>query len=197
MFNRASLAAAAALLLVGLAGRAEAVMIEEMVDPGDVGQQSRSPLETDVMFPGGQTTSFHFVFEDMKHVEVTRWGWQLPDDFDPGSSFSVEWVFYLTDMFGNEIPATRASGDEFEPQGFLRGSSAAPIIAHDFFIEMTPTFDSAQPLNLLVDVFVDGLVGEWVALPEPAAITLFGFGLLGLGLAGLHGARRRRKNIAV
>ena len=193
MLKRASLAVAAALLVTALAGRAEAVV---MIDPGPVGGPSNSPLVSEALFPGGQTTSFHYVFEDMKHVEVTTWGWLLPDDFDPGASFAVEWVFYLTDMFGNEIPATRASGDEIEPQGFLRSSSAAPIIAHDFFIEMTPIFDSTVPLNLPVNIIVDGIVGEWVALPEPAAITLFGFGLLGLGFAGRHGAGRRRKKIA-
>ena len=193
MFKRASLAVAAALLLAALAGRAEAVV---MIDPGLVGGPSNSPLVSEALFPGGQTTSFHYVFEDMKHVEVTTWGWQLPDDFDPGASFAVEWVFYLTDMFGNEIPGTRSIGNEVEPLGSLR-NSADPITAHDFFIEMTPIFDSTAPLNLPVNIIVDGIVGEWVALPEPAAITLFGFSLLGLGLAGLHRAGRRRKKIAV
>ena len=183
MFKRASLAVAAALLLVGLAGRAEATV---MIDPGPVGKQSNSPLVSDEQFLGGQTTSFHFVFEDMKHIEALIWGWQLADDFDPSGPLNLSYVFYLTDMFGNEIDGTRDEGSG-EIDGAFNDTQTIPIVAHDFFIQITPN------QGILVDIFVAGLVGEWVApLPEPAAITLFGFGLAGLGLMGLRGAARRR-----
>ena len=181
MFKIASLAVAAALLLVGLAGRAEAVV---MIDPGPAGGQSNSPLVSDVSLLGGQTNSFHYVFEDMKHVETIGWGWALSDIFDPSDPPFLSWIYYLTDMSGNEIDGTRS-----ESQGsfsvFISGSSE-PIIAHDFYIEITPDRD------ILVDIFVEGLVGEWVALPVPATIALFGFGLAGLGLASLRGSAPRR-----
>ena len=181
MFKRASLAAAALLLVVGLAGRAEAVV---MINPGALGGQSNSPLVSEELFLGGQTTSFHYVFEDMKHVEATSWGWALPVDFDPAGPLSISFVYYLTDMFGNEINGTRI---EIDVGGPFTGStfvSIAPIIAHDFFIEITPN------QNILANIFVNGLVGEWVPdeLPEPATIAL-----LGLGLAGLGVAARRKK----
>ena len=187
MFKRASLAVAAALLLVGLAGRAEAVV---MIDPGPVGGPSNSPLIGDELFLGGQATSFDFVFEDMKHVEATIWGWQLSSDFDPTVPLDLSYVYYLTDMLGNEIDGTRDE-DSGDFGTALTLALAGPIVAHGFFIEFTPN------QNILVNVFVDGTVGEWVPLPEPAAITLFGFGLLGLGLAAFHGAGLRRKTIAV
>ena len=176
MLRKALLGLAAALLL-GLAGRAEAVV---MVDPGTVGQQSNSPLVVEESFPGGQTTSFHYVFEDMKHIEATEWGWMLPQDFDPVAEFTISWLFYLTDMFGNEIDGTRGQGTA-QINGIAR-VSLDPIIAHDFFIELTPT------LNIPVNILVNGIVGEWVPMPEPATIALFGFGLAGLGFA----ARRRK-----
>ena len=180
MFKRASFAVAAALLLVGLAGRAEAVVID--VDPGPVGGQSNSPLVSEELFVGGQATSFDFVFTDMKHVEATRWGWVLPQDFDPGGPLDLSYVYYLTDMSGNEIGGTRDedSGDFALVETF---ALAGPVVAHGFFIEITPN------QNILVNILVDGTVGEWVLLPEPAAITLFGFGLAGLGWA----VRRRRR----
>ena len=190
MFKRALLVVAAALLLVGTVVRAEATV---MVDPGPVGAQSNVPLVSDAMFPGGQRTSFHYVFEDMKQVEATRWGWLNSIDFDPGTSWTVAWLFYLTDMSGNEISGTRSTGDEVEPLGFLR-NSIDPIIAHGFFVELFPRFESNPTQNLIVNIFVDGIVGAGAPgmLPEPAAITLFGFGLAGLALAGLHGAARQR-----
>ena len=188
MFKRALLGVAAALLLVGLAGRAEAIV---MIDPGPVGGQSNSPLVSEEQFLGGQTTSFHYVFEDMKHIEALIWGWSLPDDFDPGGPLDLSYVFYLTDMFGNEIDGTRDEGSG-DIGGALNDSQTIPIVAHDFFIEITPN------QNILVNIFVDGLVGEWVPdqLPEPASITLFGFGLAGLGWASLVGAGRRRRRRA-
>ena len=182
MFKRASLAVAAALLLATLAARAEATV---MIDPGPVGGQSNSPLVSNEQFFGNQTNSFHFVFEDMKHIEALLWGWQLPEDFDPDGPLNLSYVFYLTDMFGNEIDGTRDEGSG-EIDGAFNDSQTIPIIAHDFFIEITPN------QNILVNIFVDGLVGEWVPLPEPAAITLFGFGLAGLGWA----VRRRKKTAA-
>ena len=185
MFKRASFAVAAALLLVGLVGRAEAVV---MIDPGPVGGPSNSPLVSDEFFPGGQTTSFHFVFTDMKHVEATIWGWQLSSDFNPSGPLELSYVYYLTDILGNEIDGTRDE-DTGDFGTALTLALAGPIVAHDFFIEFTPN------QNILVNVFVDGLVGEWVPLPEPAAITLFGFGLAGLALAGLHGAARQRHRV--
>ena len=189
MFKRALLGVAAALLLVGLAGKAEAVVVID-VDPGPVGGQSNSPLVSEEFFPGGQTSSFHYVFEDMKHIEALIWGWSLPDDFDPSGPLDLSYVFYLTDMFGNEIDGTRDEGSG-DIGGALDDSQTIPIVAHDFFIEITPN------QNILVNIFVGGLVGEWVPdeLPEPAAITLFGFGLAGLGLA-LHGAGQRRRRRA-
>lgn len=175
MFKRASLVMATALLLVGLAGRAEATVIK--IDPGPVGGQSNSPLVSEELFLGGQTTSFHFVFDDMKHIEALLWGWELPDNFNPSGPLDLSYVFYLTDMFGKEIDGTRDEGSG-PIDGAFAYSQTIPIVAHDFFIEITPS------QNILVNVFVDGLVGEWVApLPEPATITLFGFGLAGLGWA--------------
>ena len=181
MIRKASLALAAALLL-GPSGRAEASLMDTIVNPGNVGDPSNSPLVVEESFPGGQTTSFHYVFEDMKHVEATTWGWELPDDFDPAGDLSITWLFYLTDMFGNEIDNTRGAGTA--QIGGIARFSPDPIIAHDFFIELTPT------LNIPVNILVNGLVGEWVpnGLPEPATIALFGFGLAGLGFA----ARRRK-----
>ncbi len=172
---------AAALLLSALASRADAIV---MVDPGAVGGPSNAPLVNNQFFGGSQTTSFHFVFEDMKHVEATRWGWQLEPDLDP-INLDLTFTYYLTDMFGNQIDGTRAGGSGEIPSDFI--NSSTPIIAHDVFIEITPN------QNIFVEIYVDGIVGEWVpdVLPEPAAITLFGFGLAGLGLAAL----RRRKAI--
>ena len=189
LFKRASLAVTAALLLVGLAGRPEATV---MVDPGPVGGQSNVPLVPDAMFPGGQSTSFHYVFEDMKQVAATRWGWLISNDFDPGTSWTVAWLFYLTDMSGNEISGTRSIGDEVEPLGFLRNSTD-PIVAHGIFVELFPRFESNPNQNLIANISVDGIVGEGApgVLPQPAAITLFGFGLAGLGWA-----IRRRKRAA-
>ena len=183
MFKRASFAVAAALLLVGLVGRAEAIV---MIDPGPVGGPSNSPLVGDEFFPGGQTTSFHFVFTDMKHVEATIWGWQLSSDFNPSGPLELSYVYYLTDILGNEIDGTRDE-DSGDFGTALTLALAGPIVAHDFFIEFTPN------QNILVNVFVDGLVGEWVPLSEPAAITLFGFGLAGLGLASLRATAARRQ----
>lgn len=179
MFKGTSRAVAVALLLVGLAGRAEAVV---MIDPGPVGGESNLPLVSNVSFLGGQTTSIHYVFEDMKHVGALGWGWELSEGFDPDEPYLVSWVYYLTDMFGNEIEGTRSESDPGPFTASISGSFE-PIIAHDFFIELTPNQD------IPVDIIVFGIVGEWVALPAPATITLFGFGLAGLGWAA---ARRRR-----
>ena len=163
-----------------------------MVDPGPVGGQSNVPLVPDAMFPGGQSTSFHYVFEDMKQVAATRWGWLISNGFDPGTSWTVAWLFYLTDMSGNEISGTRSIGDEVEPLGFLRNSTD-PIVAHGIFVELFPRFESNPNQNLIANISVDGIVGEGApgVLPQPAAITLFGFGLAGLGWA-----IRRRKRAA-
>jgi hypothetical protein len=181
------------------------------IDPGAVGT-IHSP-EFNAAFPeldgtvySGQTLSLHFVFSDMKHLELHFLS--APDLFasaavilshDGGVEQITSISGYLFDELGAPIlsassPAGSAGGGVSAARlEFLSGAFDGLVfhgVHFEFNLPNTGSVVSSAVLQVegfSVDPFefIEIEVGEWESVPEPSVALLFAVSLLALG-AGLR-----------
>ncbi len=189
------------VLLLGLAvfaqpGHATPIF----VDPGTVGQQSNFPVYST---GPGDITAPDIVFDGMKHVEATRWGFQVTNaGVDDQTDNFIHFISFLSDEHGVEIPGTKLEDMIFNagpiaPGGVLASaflfSIVEPIVAHDFHMEIISWALTGNDFDVQTDVIVDGIVGAWV--PEPSSQALLGIGSVALlGFAWLCRRKTRPAN---
>jgi hypothetical protein len=119
----------------------------------------------------GQTFSFEFLFNTPPSSPTTWFGFEVGSatvDFDDGG-------FYALGLPPSTVPgfAFSLTGSQARGHGFLDSG------LYDLFLTGTFLVDGASFLGTAVD--------DVAPVPEPMTL-----GLMGVGLAGLIGARRRR-----
>ena len=209
--------AAPALLAAGLLTLpmqdAEAVVVD--VDPGPVGSSIQNPsfdVTADVEAAIGSTADgsshlLEFVFTDMKTFEspvqgvtVLGYNWALTLVYENGftADVPVDPVVFITDENGANIGDGEGTSAFPLPDNQVRYSAEFDPVTQDIFrginfsIILPDDPDSGELLSATLGAFSDFpfVVGQFtpVSLLTPGTIALLGIGLAGLGLA----IRRRR-----
>ena len=193
MVKRLAFAATAALLSFGIAGAAQATLIGQTVGISVTGPDAGTPNQTSATVTTGGPEFVIALFADVQigiDVQESFIDFQYSGSFGAnfgttGQLFTISGLTWAPDPGG----ITGATVTEFEdPNGsgtLPFGPNTASFTASSITLNVRGIWEDQDRVR------VDFTTDDITQLPEPATLTLLGFGLLGLGFAAL----RRRQEV--